>query len=237
MPQRRILFKSIQRRIYDLLLTRYGVLAVLGALVVLLVCVLQLSDTILEYRLAQIRRLANVITLQNASISLSISYFGDEDHHQFDSDEPIDVVFTWVNGSDPAHLASIRAHRNTSYSARLIEVGEYLPAVNDGNSDPPPQSPCYHKLCVQTARVVVCVPALDQVAKKSLLAKTPLVQLEQYSKVTVIYLTNHTQLAQIHATLSNRLGYNILIGLNSDFRVKEFFINFRIITLGNYLKF
>lgn len=205
MPQRRILFKSIQRRIYDLLLTRYGVLAVLGALVVVLVCVLQLSDTILEYRLAQLRRFANVITLQNASISLSINYFSDEDH-QFDSEEAIDVVYTWVNGSDPAHLASIRAHRNTSYSARMIEVGEYLPTVNDGNSAPSLQLPCYHKLCVQTARVLVCVPALDQVAKKSLLAKTPLVQLEQHSNVTVIYLTNHTQLAQIHATLSNRFG-------------------------------
>lgn len=225
MHQRRMLFKSIQRRIYDLLLTRTGVCAMLGGLLVVLVCVLQLSDTIIEYRLEQLRRLANVITLQNASISLSINYnykqpsFGQQQQSDQTSssvdywNEPIDVVYTWVNGSDPAHLASMRAFRNSSYSARLVEASEYLDEHDDNNNNnddvvvaaSASRLPCYHKLCVQTGRVVVSVPGLDQVTRKSLLAKTPLVQLEHHANFTVIYLTNRTQLAQIHSTLSGKL--------------------------------
>lgn len=216
MHQRRMLFKSIQRRIYDLLLTRTGVCAMLGGLLVVLVCVLQLSDTIIEYRLEQLRRLANVITLQNASISLSINYnykqpspqFGQQSADQTVVDywnEPIDVVYTWVNGSDPAHLASMRAYRNSSYSARLVEASEYLDDEDTGvTASSASRLPCYHKMCVQTGRVVVSVPGLDQVTRKSLLAKTPLVQLEQHANFTVIYLTNRTQLAQIHSTLSGK---------------------------------
>jgi hypothetical protein len=103
LKQRRVLFKSIQRRLYDVLQTRYGLLCFLAGLLILLVFVLQLSDTILEYRMANWRHLASVITLQNASISLSINYHSSHENSN-DDDNHIDVVYTWVNGSDPAHL-------------------------------------------------------------------------------------------------------------------------------------
>src|SRR5438105_2536820 len=124
------LAKTLQRRCYDFLLTRHGVaLLFLGALA-LLVCLLQLSDTFLEYRTEQFRALRRfgLSLAANVTLPLYLKKSGTlarpppppplsaivDDDEQFEADESganlrtdIDVVYTWVNGSDPAHLAEL----------------------------------------------------------------------------------------------------------------------------------
>ena len=208
LKQRRVLFKSIQRRLYDVLQTRYGLLCFLAGLLILLVFVLQLSDTILEYRMANWRHLASVITLQNASISLSINYHSSHENSN-DDDNHIDVVYTWVNGSDPAHLDLIRQYKNHSNVApKRVDLSGYL------NHSQSISYPCYHKLCVQSNQVLVIYPVLTTAVKKSLLSahKSRIEFIDQYSDYSVIYLDSNTSrdhLTQINTFLS---GYKIYMG-------------------------
>jgi len=124
------IIKTGQRRIYDFLLTKYGLALVVIGIFVILFSLIQLSDTILEYRLAQLKRLANSINLKNTSIVLELNYnkYNDEKHNQesdlnyADDDSNdyryfksnIDVGYTWVNGSDPEHLKQLRHFKMTN---------------------------------------------------------------------------------------------------------------------------
>ena len=111
MNQLQRLFKIFQRRVYDFLLTKYGLSLLCFSIIFVLVFALQLSDTILEYRLTQFKRFANVSHLENASIILTINYNNkistpnSNDYynniHEFNEFEQfksnIDVVYTWVS--------------------------------------------------------------------------------------------------------------------------------------------
>jgi hypothetical protein len=112
------LAKTVQRRVYDFLLTRYGVSLLCFGILVVVVCLLQLSDTILEYRITEFKQLADIVNLKRGATSRTIStppvdskhVNNLEDFGQLDATlrTNIDVVYTWVNGSDPNHLAMIK---------------------------------------------------------------------------------------------------------------------------------
>lgn len=216
--QRHILFKSIQRRLYDFLLTRYGILFILGSLLLIVIFLLQLSDTIIEYRMAQLRHLANVITLKNTSILLSINYhyYPTLKPSQQINNEAIDVVYTWVNGSDEAHLEMVRKYRNENSSSvrKMLEVDEYL------RLDESALPACFHKLCVPTNQVVVVVPQLDQISKKTVTSKHS-VTIEQHpsKNVSVLYLSAQSQLPALNSLLLNsnniRFQYKIYMAYYS----------------------
>jgi hypothetical protein len=112
--------KTVQRRVYDFLLTKYGIaLIVIGALLII-VSTLQLSDTILEYKLSELKNLSFLKSRNTASISdkFKESVIRSDDYLDFSGSfegssfkTNIDVVYTWVNGSDPAHLALLKKHK------------------------------------------------------------------------------------------------------------------------------
>ncbi len=122
------LFKAVQRRVLDFLLTKYGLALMITSFVVITVCVIQFADTLIEYRLT---RLTSAIGIKNASILLSFATIGpgrngrpnrvdfdaDFDGLRDDDDEfgalrtNIDAVYTWVNGSDPEHIRTLNTFR------------------------------------------------------------------------------------------------------------------------------
>jgi UDP-N-acetylglucosamine-lysosomal-enzyme len=189
------IIKTGQRRIYDFLLTKYGLALVVIGIFVILFSLIQLSDTILEYRLAQLKRLANSINLKNTSIVLELNYnkYNDEKHNQesdlnyADDDSNdyryfksnIDVVYTWVNGSDPEHLKQLRHFKmtNSQNSNRQnnsfikIELKDFLQKNLDSDNWKDIKFPCYHKLCIQTNNLIVIVPQLKPVDKQTFLIK------------------------------------------------------------------
>ena len=178
------LFKTVQRRMYDFLLTKYGLSFLCISILVILVFILQLSDTILEYRLTQFKRFADVINLKNASLVLTINYnnlanksmttvpptldyYSEEDEvKQEDSwfNANIDVVYTWVNGSDPKHLENLKKykskHTNSTLQYVKVDFDEFarsLLDLNAKNESSTPSSaanatnsgklrPCFHKI-------------------------------------------------------------------------------------------
>ena len=112
-------FKAVQRRVYDFLLTKYGLAFLCFSVLVIIIFSLQLSETMLEYRNVQLKRLNNIINMKNASITLSIIYNanskdranGDEENESHSFKTNIDVVYTWVNGSDPLHVENLKKYK------------------------------------------------------------------------------------------------------------------------------
>jgi hypothetical protein len=111
------LAKTVQRRVYDFLLTRYGVSLLCFSMLIVIVCLIQLSDTILEYRINEFKQFANIVNLKRTTSvrsSTQAEHVNNyEDFGQLDASlkTNIDVVYTWVNGSDPAHLAMIKKYK------------------------------------------------------------------------------------------------------------------------------
>ena len=203
------LLKTIQRRIYDFLSTKYGLALLCFSILVIIVCLLQLSDTILEYRLAQFKRFADVMNLKNASIILTINYnlqnktsLDYDSNGSFNADDDsfgyvsnVDVVYTWVNGSDPAHLENLKKYKvknkNNTLQYVKIEFDKYVQKIankSESESATPGEDdkaakneageqaqenalwPCFHKFCIQTYNLIVIIPQLRQTDKQNFLS-------------------------------------------------------------------
>lgn len=155
------LTKTIQKRLYDFLLTKHGLSLLCLSILLVILCIIQLSDTILEYRLA------NLISLNNSSLfELKLNSKQSFSNEDADILPKIDVVYTWVNGSDPEHLKELKKYKflnhNNSLQSVQVEFKEYLENSNK-------TWPCYHKLCMQTNNLIIITPKLSQSDKHSFL--------------------------------------------------------------------
>jgi heme/copper-type cytochrome/quinol oxidase subunit 1 len=72
------IIKKLQRRIYDVMLTKYGLLMIIFCIILIIASLINFGDSLIEYKILQSK--ASVNSIQ-------------ENRFQ---DEPIDVVYTWV---------------------------------------------------------------------------------------------------------------------------------------------
>lgn len=183
------LTKNVQRRFYDFLLTKYGVALLLLGSILIIVCLIQLSDTLLEYKLGELKSLSNLVnpirqTARSTQSTPAIKEF-DNSYHVRENENGelslrtnIDVVYTWVNGSDPAHLERLRKYKldelRDSNQTAFVQVDFdqfYEKAAVNSTDNKQAQWPCYHKLCMQTNNMFVILPQLSKNDKQSFLFK------------------------------------------------------------------
>ncbi len=162
------LIKTVQRRIYDFLLTKYGMFLLLVSMSVIFISIIQLSDSIVEYRNLQLKRFTDIISFkQDLSLQKNDLVF----------EHKIDVVYTWVNGSDPQHIKALHdyklEHNKASNERKQVEFNEYFNYMNS-SSDSDGMWTCRHKLCTQTNNLIVVEPKFTKKDKNSFLNKARL---------------------------------------------------------------
>ncbi|XP_022336372.2 N-acetylglucosamine-1-phosphotransferase subunits alpha/beta-like [Crassostrea virginica] len=92
--------KVIQKRVYDILSHKYGIFMVIAAAVILIVAALHFGETVLEWSHEKYAAVFN---------SYSDNIAGRSFRSRLCTPLPIDVVYTWVNGTDPRLLNELRA--------------------------------------------------------------------------------------------------------------------------------
>lgn len=95
----KLLCKLIQRQTYSCLSTRYGIILCIGGLLLTLISLLQFSEVLLEW------------SMQKYSLKFNIYHDnvgGTSYQDRLCLPIPIDVVYTWVNGSDPKLLRQLQ---------------------------------------------------------------------------------------------------------------------------------
>ncbi len=165
------LVKTVQRRIYDFLLTKYGLFLLLVSTTVIFISLIQLSDSLVEYRSLQLKRFTDIIYFnKNPSQSPQANDLVLNEYK-------IDVVYTWVNGSDPRHIQALHQykieHNKENTERKQVEFSEFVKLAN-GSSDGDLEHEmwtCRHKLCMQTNNLIVVEPKMTKQDKKHLLHK------------------------------------------------------------------
>lgn len=152
------ILKNIQRKLLDFIQTRQGLTLLCISLLLIVIFTLQLSETILEYHFFKPK-----CAIQS---------------------NQIDVVYTWVNGSDPNHQRLVNKYKLNEIKMNLtqIEIGQ-LGAVNT--------SYCHYKFCIAPNNLIVISPKLSRVDKQHFLLKSKiLLEHTFYSNITIdSYLT------------------------------------------------
>lgn len=169
------LVKTVQRRTYDFLLTKYGLFLMCISMTIVFISLIQLSDSFLEYRTVQLKRFTDIINFRNSELQ--------ERNSDLLMSHQIDVVYTWVNGSDPDHIRELYKYKLkhnqvlNKNSTRKVSFDEYLEKRRQTDLDESEASAmwiCHHKLCMQTNNLVVIEPKLTKDAKSSFLKQAEL---------------------------------------------------------------
>ena len=177
------LIKTIQKRTYDFLLTKYGIFLLCLSLTIIFICLIQLSDSLIEYRLENMKRFTERIYFDR---TLPAEGSSDENigAEYFDFQPKIDAVYTWVNGSDPDHLKHLQKYKlennelsfhNTTPKHAKVEFNEFIAKFTGPRGEDTAEWTCHHKLCMQTNNLIVIVPQLAAETKKSFIKEAKLV--------------------------------------------------------------
>ncbi|XP_062580822.1 N-acetylglucosamine-1-phosphotransferase subunits alpha/beta-like [Saccostrea cucullata] len=94
--------KVIQKQVYDILSHKYGIFMVIAAAVILIVATLHFGETVLEWSHEKYAAVFN---------SYSDNIAGRSFRTRLCTPLPIDIVYTWVNGTDPRLLNKLRAFK------------------------------------------------------------------------------------------------------------------------------
>ena len=157
------LTKTIQKRIYDFLLTKYGVLTLCFSILFIILAFIHLSETLIEYRIEHLKSIS--VAINNLKINFKTT-INNADNKETDS--RIDVVYTWVNGSDPEHLKQlfqIKKEINVNSINKIkqysrVKWTDYYEKILNETDRTEQLWPCFHKLCIQTNNLIVTVPKL-----------------------------------------------------------------------------
>lgn len=159
------LVKIFQRRLYDFLSTKYGIFLMCISLTAIFISVIQLSDSLVEYRNLQLRRFTDILKFDQQ--------YESDISDDFDFNHAVDVVYTWVNGSDPNHLRQLRKYkhdnnRGASNSLRKAKVllENIREKINDLNGDKASLWTCFHKLCMQTNNLIIFEPMMSKITAR-----------------------------------------------------------------------
>ncbi|XP_048726912.2 N-acetylglucosamine-1-phosphotransferase subunits alpha/beta-like isoform X2 [Ostrea edulis] len=94
--------KVIQKKVYDILSHKYGIFMVITAAVILIVAALHFGETVIEWSHEKYAAVFNSYTDNIAGKSFRT---------RLCTPLPIDVVYTWVNGTDSQLLAELRGFK------------------------------------------------------------------------------------------------------------------------------
>ncbi|OQV20564.1 N-acetylglucosamine-1-phosphotransferase subunits alpha/beta [Hypsibius exemplaris] len=162
--------KLLHQHVIDLLHSQKALAVTIVTLVLLVISVLQLSETVLEWSVDKYR-------LLERSSGASNNILGRSFERQLCYNVPIDVVYTWVNGSDPWHQEQMELYRNTAAAGRsngshsdrlaiaerrnadLSHFGDHQPLPTDESGKIPQSAQCGSSYCVQ-ARAVILTPTI-----------------------------------------------------------------------------
>ncbi|XP_060086353.1 N-acetylglucosamine-1-phosphotransferase subunits alpha/beta-like [Ylistrum balloti] len=91
--------KALQKQAYDIISHRYGLLIIIGAIVLVTISAFHFGETVLEWSEEKYAAVFN---------SFSDNLAGKSFRERLCLPVPIDVVYTWVNGSDPKLINQLR---------------------------------------------------------------------------------------------------------------------------------
>ncbi|KAJ8250020.1 hypothetical protein COCON_G00232360 [Conger conger] len=199
--------KLLQRQTYTCLSHRYGLYLCFGGLVLMIVSAFQFGEVLVEWSRDQYHVLFD---------SYRDNVAGKSFQNRLCLPMPIDVVYTWVNGTDTnlmKELRAVREHLEEELRARRERLGKNASDTTDApkKSEKPE---CLLSHCI-VAPVLVLDPALPaNVTLKELPSLspsfTPAKQLLQLGKprnpatsVTVLLFHSHTEADKAHADVPN----------------------------------
>lgn len=136
------IWKIVQKRAYDLLSHRYGLLLILVGAIVVTVSAFHFGEALLEWSHEKYAAVFN---------SYSDNIAGKSYRHRLCLPVPIDVVYTWVNGSDPQLLVQLRQIKVSMEKEMNITRGNASGSSQSGK--------CTFNNCVP-APIVAVIPAL-----------------------------------------------------------------------------
>ncbi|XP_070199901.1 N-acetylglucosamine-1-phosphotransferase subunits alpha/beta-like [Littorina saxatilis] len=128
-------WKLVQKRAYDLLSHRYGLLMILGGAVLITVSAFHFGEALLEWSHEKYAAVFNSYSDNLASRSF---------RERLCLPVPIDVVYTWVNGSDPELILQLRQVK--------MSMEEQLNISRKDNYKP---GQCTYTSCVPASVIVV----------------------------------------------------------------------------------
>ena len=127
------------------------------------ISIIQLSDSLVEYRNLQLKRFSDILKFgqqQHVSVITEDFYF----------DPEVDVVYTWVNGSDPNHLRLLKKYKNnektTNSSSKVKVLLKNVREKINGDYDKSALWTCFHKLCMQTNNLIVIEPMMNKITTR-----------------------------------------------------------------------
>jgi UDP-N-acetylglucosamine-lysosomal-enzyme len=134
--------KRFQKRSFDLLSHRYGVLVIVLSVVVITVAVVQFGETLVQWSSEKYAVVFNSFSDNVASRSFRT---------RLCLPVPIDIVYTWVNGSDPRLLDDLRAYQRAL-------TNELQTTDNETVATATTTAKCHFESCVLAAGVVIDPP-------------------------------------------------------------------------------
>ncbi|XP_064634376.1 N-acetylglucosamine-1-phosphotransferase subunits alpha/beta-like [Lineus longissimus] len=145
------LCKLLQKQTYDVLSHRYGTYVVLAGLTLVIISALQFGEVTLEWSK---EKYAAVFSSYSDNIA------GKSYQSRLCLPVPIDVVYTWVNGTDPRLLADLKR-----FKAKM--EGE-LNLTKSESTISPENKECSFSQCVPANMVVLTPPLPDNINLKKL---------------------------------------------------------------------
>lgn len=123
--------------------------------------------------------------------------YGDQDNEQSDSHEPIDVVYTWVNGSDPEQIKNFDKFRLQRLSQELkqVQFNDYYQRLLNSNLyvNGSFYEKCHYKKCFQTNNLFVVIPAMSDSLRDDFLNHTNILFAQNLTIETYQVYNNDTK--------------------------------------------
>ena len=119
--------KLLHQHLIDLLHSRKAITATLLGIILLLISVVQFGDTLLEWSVEKCGMIGQI--KQSTGDNIAGLSFERKLCYHF----PIDVVYTWVNGSDPWHQDQLELYRKVA--EHVSEVTENYENLTTGKID------------------------------------------------------------------------------------------------------
>lgn len=204
------ILKNVQRKLLDFIQTRQGLTLLCISFLLIIIFTLQLSETIMEYHFLRPKCVLPA--------------------------DQIDLVYTWVNGSDPDHQRLVKKHKLDQIKLNTTQIELHqLGQLN--------KTYCHYKYCIAPNNLIVITPKLSRVDKQHFLLKSKtLLDASLYSNITIDSYPNvlHSQDWHNQTYFVNDIS---LVQLNNyDFIKNTSLINqlnglFRITLLNKPYKF
>ncbi|KAJ8299664.1 hypothetical protein KUTeg_023724 [Tegillarca granosa] len=215
--------KVVQKQAYDIISHRYGILIVLGAIVIVTVSAFHFGEALLEWSHEKYAVVFN---------SYSDNLAGRSFRERLCLPVPIDIVYTWVNGTDPLLLNQLRNFKRSMESELNVSREEK----------------CVFPNCLAT-NMVILDPVLPPdmtltklsdeypVFSKATSMKEISSHLDDSIKYTVIYFSDENEVKEAMSTnlMINQFNTTVKRGfITSDWTVHNSILMSEIIMMSGF---